>query len=283
MPAVCAILALALVTPVLMPLRPVAAYGQGPWKLVWGDEFNGPNGSPADPTKWTYDTGGAWGGGAELQYYTDRTVNAYLQNGNLVIKAMKEYYLGNAYTSARLYTQGKFTQRYGRFEARIKIPGGQGIWPAFWMVGANISQVGWPACGEIDILEHINYDIPVVETLHMPDASGRDAPIGNSYTLPNNADPTADYHVYAAEWEPDVIRFYVDGALTHTITRSNLAPGRVWSFDHPFYLILNIAVGGTWPGYPDASTVFPVYMYVDYVRVYMRNNAQAFIPAVTNR
>lgn len=248
--------------------------------MVWDDEFNGSNGSIPDPTKWNYSVGGNFGGGAELQYYTDRAANAYLANGNLVIKAMQENYLGKSYTSARLNTLGKFTQQYGRFEARIKIPGGQGIWPAFWMVGANINQVGWPACGEIDIMEHINHDIPVVETLHMPNQTGADAPIGNNYTLPGNADPTADYHLYAAEWEPDVIRFYVDGTLTHSITRDMLASTSQWVFDHPFYLILNTAVGGTWPGYPDSTTVFPVYMYVDYVRVYMRNNAQVYLPLV---
>jgi len=157
---------------------------------------------------------------------------------------------------------------YGRFEARLQIPRGQGIWPAFWMMGADLATVGWPRCGEIDIMENIGKEAATVHaTIHGPGYSGADS-IGDAYTMPGGA-PVADaFHVFAAEWEPAVIRFYVDGTLFSTRTPADLKAGQTWVFDHPFFVILNVAVGGNWPGNPDASTVFPQTMRVDYVRVY---------------
>jgi beta-glucanase (GH16 family) len=247
------------------------------WKLVWSDEFNGPNGSAVDSTKWATETGGGGWGNNELEYYTSRLENASLQNGNLVIKAMQEKYTGadgvtRNYTSARLKTQGKFSQAYGRFEARIKIPRGQGIWPAFWMLGNDVEKPGWPDCGEIDIMENIGKEPALVHgTIHGPGYSGANG-IGDPYTLPAG-EPVADsFHVFAVEWEPYAIGFYVDGHLYATRTPADLPKGTKWVYDHPFFLLLNVAVGGGWPGNPDASTVFPQTMLVDYVRVYSRTS-----------
>ena len=245
------------------------AAAAGTWNLVWADDFNGTNGSAADPAKWVADTGGKWGNGTELQYYTNRTANAQKQNGNLAIIAKKENYSGNAYTSARLKTQGKFSKTYGRFEARIKVPYGQGIWPAFWLLGDDIYTNGWPNCGEIDIMEHVNKDTSVVSTIHMPGTTS-DAKVGTAYTLPGNVSFANDYHVYAVEWEATQVRFYVDNTLFKTIDKTAMPAGSTWVFDKPFHIILNIAVGGSWPGSPNATTTFPQTMLVDYVRVYSR-------------
>jgi beta-glucanase (GH16 family) len=245
--------------------------GQKPaWRLVWSDEFNGPDGSGVDPTKWVPETGGNGWGNNELEYYTDRTANAYLQNGSLVIQANQETFGNRSYTSARLKTQDKFAQKYGRFEARIKVPQGQGLWPAFWMLGDNINQPGfeWPNCGEIDIMENIGREPSIVHgTIHGPGYSGGNG-LGAPYTLPSGkfAD---DYHLFAFEWDPDAIRWYVDGNLYETHTPADVS-GKTWVFDHPFFIIMNVAVGGIWPGNPDATTVFPQKMLVDYVRVYER-------------
>ncbi len=241
------------------------------WSLTWSDEFNGPNGSAVDSSKWSFDIGGNGWGNNELEYYTDRLANASLQDGALVIKALKETYGGREYTSARLLTRNKFTQTYGRFEARIKVPYGQGIWPAFWMLGDNLSTVGWPNCGEIDIMEHIGREPSTVYgTLHGPGYSGGNG-VSASYSLPPSQKFSDAYHTYAVEWEPNVLRFYVDGLLYKTRTPADLPAGQTWVFNHPFFLIINVAVGGTWPGYPDATTVFPQQMQVDYVRVYQRD------------
>src|SRR5262245_996802 len=243
------------------------------WTLIWSDEFNEPNGSGVNPQKWTMETGG-WGwGNNELEYYTNRLQNAYLEDGSLVIKAINETYTGSDgvtrnYTSARLKTQDKFAQAYGRFEARIKIPYGQGIWPAFWMLGSDIAQNGWPRCGEIDIMENIGKEPSTVHgTVHGPGYSGG-AGIGAAYALPNGERFADAYHIYVVEWQPGLIRWYVDGNLYKTVATNDLPAGRAWVFNHPFFLLLNVAVGGNWPGNPDASTVFPQFMLVDYVRVY---------------
>ncbi len=249
--------------------------GRQPWKLVWGDEFNGPNGSAPDPTHWTYSIGGQGWGNNELETYTNRTQNASLQNGILVIQALNETFTGpdgikRNYTSARLKTQGIFRQTYGRFEARIKIPYGKGLWPAFWMLGDNIGHVRWPNCGEIDIFENIGREPSTVHgTIHGPGYSGGSG-ISASYILPGSQRFADDFHIFAVEWEPNVIRFYADGTLYKTTTPADLPSGTTWVFDHPFSLILNVAVGGNWPGSPDSSTVFPQTMQVDYVRVYQR-------------
>ncbi|HEV2469126.1 MAG TPA: glycoside hydrolase family 16 protein [Candidatus Sulfotelmatobacter sp.] len=243
------------------------------WKLVWSDEFNGPDGSAVDSSKWVSEVGGGGWGNQELEYYTARPQNAYLQGGNLVIKVLQEKYTGadgvtRNYTSARLKTQGKLSQKYGRFEARIKIPRGQGIWPAFWMLGDDIEEVQWPTCGEIDIMENIGKEPSMVHgTIHGPGYSG-DKGIGSSYALPTDQRFADAFHIYAAEWEPEAIRFYVDDHLYATRTPSELPKGAKWVYDHPFFILLNVAVGGPWPGSPDATSVFPQTMLVDYVRVY---------------
>ena len=245
------------------------------WSLVWSDEFDGPNGSPVDSGKWSFDIGGNGWGNNELETYTSRTANADLEGGTLVIKALKETFTGTDgitrnYTSARLLTKTKFTQMYGRFEARMKIPYGQGLWPAFWMLGDNIGTAGWPTCGEIDIMENIGKEPSIVHgTFHGPGYSGAQG-VSAAYTLPNGQKFSDDFHTFAVEWEPNVMRFYVDGLLYKTRTPSDLPAGKTWVFDHPFFIILNVAVGGGFPGNPDASTVFPQQLVVDYVRVYQR-------------
>ena len=260
---------------VLSPAHPtVCAPNEARW-LAWSDEFNGPDGSAVDSTKWTFDLGGKGWGNNELETYTNHTANAHLENGSLVIKAIKETFTGadnitRNYTSARLLTKHKFSQDYGRFEARIKIPFGQGIWPAFWMLGENIDTAHWPSCGEIDIMENIGREPSMVHgTFHGPGYSGGKG-IGAAYTLTGGKKFSDDFHMFALEWEPNVMRFYVDGNLYQTRTPGDLPPGASWVFDHPFFIILNVAVGGDWPGNPDTSTVFPQLMLVDYVRVYIK-------------
>lgn len=244
------------------------------WTLVWNDEFNGPNGSAPDPAKWQIVTGGDGFGNDELEYYTGRPKNIYQEDGHLVITARRERYTGpdgvrRRYTSARIETKGLFETQYGRMEARMKIPAGQGLWPAFWAMGANFDRVGWPECGEMDIMENIGREPESVHgTLHGPGYSG-DAPLTGTYTLPAGARAADGYHVYAAEWEPGTVRFYVDGVLFETRTAAEVA-GKPWAFDHPFFLLVNLAVGGNWPGPPDRHTTFPARLLVDYVRVYRR-------------
>ena len=243
------------------------------WKLVWSDEFNGPDGSAVDSSKWVQETGGGGWGNNELEYYTRRPQNAFLEKGNLVIKVVEEKYSGSDgvsrnYTSARLKTQSKFSQTYGRFEARIKIPRGQGIWPAFWMLGADINRVQWPDCGEIDITENIGKEPALVHgTIHGPGYNGANG-IGSSFVLPGGERFADDFHFYAVEWEPNTIRFYVDDHLYATRTPADLPKETKWVYDHPFFILLNVAVGGDWPGNPDSTSVFPQTMLVDYVRVY---------------
>ena len=248
-------------------------------KMVFRDEFNGANGSGVDTAKWTSETGGSGWGNQELEYYTNSTANAYLDGlGSLIIKAIKLnapltlscWYGPCQYTSARLITKGKFDVRNGKFEARIKIPGGQGVWPAFWLLGGNFDIVSWPQCGEIDIMENIGREPSIVHgTIHGPGYSGGNG-ISAAYTLSNSQTFAADFHVYAVEWSSNEIRWYVDGQLYKAVTQKNIPVGTQWVFDHPFFMILNFAVGGGWPGSPDATTVFPQTMMVDYVRVYRR-------------
>lgn len=245
------------------------------WRLTWADEFNLPLGSPVDRGKWNVETGGWGNGNSELQYYTDSTLNAVHDGRNLAITALEQrlpglrcWYGPCRYTSARLNTRGKLEQRYGRFEARIKLPRGQGLWPAFWLLGNNIGTVSWPLCGEIDVMENIGREPRTVHgTIHGPGYSGG-AGIGKPYTLPT--DFADAFHVFALEWEPEELRWYVDGVLYQTRTPADLPEGARWVFDRPFFLILNLAVGGAWPGMPDATTRFPQRMLVDYVRVYER-------------
>ncbi len=250
-------------TPVPSPTPPWVRQG---WTLTWQDEFDGPQ---INTDFWTHETGGNGWGNAELQYYTNFPTNAFIEEGMLVIQALNENHRGKLYTSARLITRDKVEVMYGRVEARMRLPYGQGIWPAFWMLGANISDTGWPHNGEIDIMEMIGSEPNVVHgTVHGPGYAGADG-IGRPYALPSTARFADDFHVFAIEWEPEEIRWYVDDVLYHTLTTADV-PGD-WVYDHPFFLLLNLAVGGRWPGYPDDTTEFPQRLVVDYVRVYVRN------------
>jgi beta-glucanase (GH16 family) len=245
--------------------------GRPGWTLVWADEFNAATGTGADTTKWNLVNKGDGFGNNELQFYTNRAQNAYHDgNGFLVIKAVKEPYMNRQYTSARLESNGKFQRTYGRFESRMQLPRGQGIWPAFWMLGNNIGSAGWPTCGEIDVMENIGREPSIVHgTLHGPGYSGG-SPISSAYTLPNGARFADEFHVFAIEWELDVVRWYVDDIQYAVKTPADTPSGARWVYEHPFYLLLNVAVGGNWPGAPDATTVFPQTLTVDYVRVYSR-------------
>jgi beta-glucanase (GH16 family) len=242
------------------------------WRLVWSDEFKGPPNSPPSPDKWTYDLGSGWGNG-ELEVYTDSIRNAYQDgHGHLVIKALRS--ASGGYTSARLKTWKKFAVEYGRIEARIKIPYGQGLWPAFWMLGANIQDpgVGWPQCGEVDIMENIGREPGIIHgTIHGPGYSGAHG-IGKPYELPAGERFALNFHLFSVDWEPAAIRFAVDRHVYHVVTPANLPAGAHWVYDHPFFLLLNVAVGGNWPGVPDSTTKFPQKMLVDYVRVYQRQH-----------
>lgn len=240
-------------------------------ELVMADEFD-TNGAPNNAF-WNYNIGtgqNGWGNG-ELQYYTNRTENVTVQNGTLIITARKEDFNGSGYTSARLLTKGKFEQTYGRFEARMRLPYGKGIWPAFWLLGddSNGTQV-WPQIGEIDIMEYVG-DKPtsIFGTVHGPGYSGGES-ISKSYVLQNDRFDTG-FHVFGIEWGPDYINYYVDDVLYNQITPEDV-PGE-WVFNRgPFYIILNLAVGGALPGSPNAETVFPQTLLVDYVRVYKNNS-----------
>jgi len=238
------------------------------WQLAWSDEFEGPAGSPPDPAKWNHDVGTDWGN-AQLEYDTDRTENVSLDgNGHLAITARREAWLGRDYTSGRIQTSGHFAQAGGRFEARIRVPVGQGLWPAFWLLGANFASVGWPACGEIDVMEYRGQEPRVVVgSLHGPGYSGGSA-VTTRYQLPGTAGFDQDFHVFAVEWVDDRITWFVDEVPYLAVRRADLPPGGAWVFDHPFFVILDLAVGGHFVGPPDANTVFPQSMLVDWVRVY---------------
>ena len=248
---------------------------------IFRDEFKKGIGKPVDSTKWTAEIGGGGWGNEELQFYTDSKENVFHDgSGFMAIRAVKldptaklDCWYGKCrYTSARVITKGKFDFRYGRVEARIRVPRGAGVWPAFWMLGNDIDKTGWPNCGEIDVMEFIGQEASTVHgTLHGPGYSGADA-IGGSITLPNGKKISDDFHVFAIEWTKDAIRWFFDGKNYKTITRHDIPPNTRWVFDHPFFIVLNFAVGGKWPGSPDASTQFPQTMLIDYVRVYKLEN-----------
>jgi beta-glucanase (GH16 family) len=239
------------------------------WRLIWSDEFDGPANSAPDAAKWTYDLGQTGWGNQELENYTNSTENAFLDGqGNLVIQAIA--LPGGKYTSARLKTQGLTAFTYGRIEARMRIPFGQGIWPAFWMLGSDITSAGWPRCGEIDIMENIGREPAIVHgTVHGPGYGGGNG-IGAPYSLPAVQSFSAGFHIFAVEWSESSVEFEVDGHAYKRVTPADLPRGAQWVYNHPFLLLLNLAVGGNWPGYPDGSTQFPQRMLVDYVRVYER-------------
>ena len=256
--------------------QPTSLAQSSVWTLTWSDEFSQADGSAPDPEKWAYDVGGDGWGNFELQSYTTRTQNAQIQDGNLVITAQPEKFTGadgitRDYTSARLKSQHLFERTYGRFEARVKIPKGQGMWPAFWMLGADDEQQGWPKCGEIDIMENIGSEPGINHaSLHGPSSVEDHSDLTGTFVMPTGQILADDFHLFAVEWEPGVARFYVDSNNYATFTRAQWPAGGQWVFDHSFFIILNIAVGGAWPGKPDASTRFPQKMLVDYVRVYSK-------------
>jgi len=227
-------------------------------KVIWSDEFN-VDGAP-DSSKWGYNTGTGDGwGNNELEYYTNRSENVKIENGTLKITAIKENYLGSQYTSTRMLTKGKFSFKYGRAEVRAKLPVGGGTWPAFWLLGDNIDTVGWPACGEIDILESVGNNPNVIHSsLHSPGRSGN-TPDTKTTTAANS---TTEFHIYAAEWSAENIKFYVDDNLFYTYKNSSTTP-----FNQKFFIILNLAMGGNFGGAVDPNFTSATFE-VDYVRVY---------------
>jgi beta-glucanase (GH16 family) len=239
------------------------------YELIWADEFEGPAGQLPDSSRWVFDIGTDWGN-LQLEWDTDHPENVSLDGqGNLAITAREESFAGQDYTSGRIKTKGLFERRYGRFEARIKLPVGQGIWPAFWMLGNDIDQVGWPTCGEIDIMEYLGHDPRTIYgTIHGPGHFGNGA-IGSSHTI-SQGGYNLGFHEFVVDWDEDSITWYVDGFDFHHVSRPDLPAGATWVYDHPFFILLNVAVGGRWPGSPDETTVFPQTMLVDYVRVYGR-------------
>lgn len=251
----------------------VPSAGPGDKKLVWGDEFNS-----LDGNVWTQETGGAGYGNNERQYYTagkNASIIYDAQAGSnvLVLEARKEnpvnyscWYGRCEYTSARMNTRDKKAFKYGRIEARMKLPQTKGIWPAFWMLGSNLGQVGWPASGEIDIMEHVGQEPNSIHgTIHGPNYFGN-SPFTQTYNLGEIV--SAKYHLYAVEWDANNISWWVDGKKYYSVSKSQVQTRGNWVFDQPFFLLLNLAVGGNWPGNPDGSSAFPQRMYVDYVRVY---------------
>lgn len=251
-------------------LLTLSGFGQerAGWQRIWADEFDQPGGTSPDTNKWVFDFGAGGWGNAELQNYTARTNNVRIENGRLIIEAHRDHFQGVAYSSGRIKTQGKFAFTYGRVEARIRIPEGPGIWPAFWMLGDSMASVGWPACGEIDIMENIGREPRLVHgTIHGPGYSGN-ASVGGVFALADNHRFAEAFHVYAVEWTPERIQWFVDEARFFHVTPEVLPAGAAWVFAQPQFLLLNLAVGGNWPGAPNEHTVFSQRMEIDYVRVY---------------
>ena len=234
--------------------------------LVWQDEFTA---NTLNASFWTHETGtgqGGWGNN-ELQYY--RAENTYFSEGNMIIEAKEENFGGANYTSSRLVTRGKKEFQYGRIDLRAALPKGKGIWPALWMLGSNLSQAGWPACGEIDIMELVGNDPGRVHgTVHYGTSTATHQQKTASRSLNGGATFNDEFHVFSLVWEENRIRWYVDDVLFHEVTPTTLGAGQPWPFNQPNFFIFNVAVGGNWPGSPDASTDFPQRMIVDYVRVF---------------
>jgi beta-glucanase (GH16 family) len=248
--------------------------GQGSLRVTWSDDFTGPAGAPPNPANWQAVTGGNGWGNNELEYYTARRTNVSLDgSGHLAITARTETYAGNGYTrrytSARLQTLGRFQTAYGRIEARIKVPAGRGLWPAFWALGPGIDTIGWPYCGEFDVMENIGSDpFTAFGSIHGPQPGAKDNEYGLSNTVHSPTSLASSFHVYGVDWSPNRLAFSLDGVVYAVETPASLAPGQQWVFNHPFFLLLNLAVGGTWPGSPNTHTRFPATMLVDWVRVY---------------
>jgi len=240
------------------------------WKLVWSDEFDG---SSIDTSKWNFEIDGRGEGNNELEYYTDKPENAHVENGHLFISAIKDGTDADGrthkFTSSRMTTKGKFSWEYGRFEARIKMPTGRGVWPAFWLMPEDSVYGGWASSGEIDIVEEVGHQPNTAYgTIHYGDKWPGNTHTGDKYILPSG-NLCDDYHIYALEWEKGELRWYIDGELYQTQTKwyTKAAPFPA-PFDQKFFIILNFAVGGAWPGNPSPDTSFPQSMDVDYVRVY---------------
>jgi beta-glucanase (GH16 family) len=256
-------------SPGLAPATPPSAAG----KLVAAWSFDGPAGALESVSGWHAAQGGGGWGNNELEYYTARPANAALDGqGNLALTARRERYGDNGitrdFTSARLQTLGSFALTSGRVEARIKLPAGRGLWPAFWLLGSDIGSVGWPRCGEIDVMENLGQDpFTFFGSVHGPTATG--TPWGKTAAKRSASSLAAAYHVYGINWGPGRIDFTFDGSVYATRTPESLGPDQRWAFDgKPFYLLLNLAVGGTWPGSPTATTPFPASMLIDWVHVY---------------
>jgi beta-glucanase (GH16 family) len=257
----------------LVPLGATATAAPAvPAAATFTDDFSGAAGSGVDGSKWVQETGNNGGNNHELQWYTSGTGNAAMDgSGHLVITAKREggHTCWNGpcqYTSARMNTAGRFTQTYGHVEARMQIPRGQGMWPAFWMLGDNIGSVGWPASGEIDVMENVGFEPGTIHgTLHGPGYSGANG-LGGGYTLPSGQAYADGFHTFAVDWAPNSVSFSMDGHVYETRTSAD-TNGNQWVFNHPFFLILNLAVGGDWPGSPDGNTPFPAKLVVDYVHV----------------
>jgi beta-glucanase (GH16 family) len=247
------------------------------WQLVWSDEFEGPKGTSPDAKKWQPDVGNGidgWGN-KELEYHTDNQ-NDYLDGqGNLVLEARKEnsanyqcWYGPCKYTSARLSTNSHFSFTYGRLEARIKVPHGQGVWSGFWLLGDNCDAVGWPTCGEIDIMENISQEPNIIHgSVHGPGTLSGQGYFSGSYTLPKGTFAD-DFHIFTIEWDANHMAFSVDGNNYATLNKTDLINQRNWVYDHPFDIILHLPIGGLWPGQPSSTTAFPQRLYVSYIRLY---------------
>lgn len=239
------------------------------YHLVWHDEFNE---KTLDTANWNYEigTGGNGWGNNELEYYTSRPQNIFLSDGNLIIEARKESYNGSNYTSARITTQNKQQFTYGRIDIRARLPVQPGMWPALWMLGSNISSVGWPQCGETDIMELIGKNAhQVIGSFHWKKSDGSEGTFNNSYTLPTG-DFSQQFHVFSLLWSKDSLQILVDDIPYVKASRADLTDG-TYPFDSPFFFIFNVAVGGNWPGPPDNTTQFPQRMFVDYVRVFQKD------------
>lgn len=236
------------------------------YHLAWSDEFNG---TTLSDQSWNFETGGSGWGNNELENYTARPQNAFLSAGNLIIEARREDYGTNKYTSARITTKGKREFKFGRIDIRAKLPVAKGLWPALWMLGSNIDQVSWPACGETDIMELIGtYPNRVYGTLHWKLANGSAGNYGSNYNL-SAGDFSQQFHVFSLIWEQNSLQILVDDKVYVTATDANITSG-TYPFNNPSFLIFNVAVGGDWPGPPDATTTFPQRMFVDYVRVFQK-------------
>ena len=241
------------------------------WIPTMSDEFDGAEGTPPDPALWTYDVGGDGWGNGQLEYNTRHVENVSLDGqGHLRIVAREESFMGNDYTSARIKTQGLFQQKYGRFEASMKLPAGQGLWPAFWLLGADIDEVGWPECGEIDIMEFRGQEPELVHgTLHGPGYSGGE-PISATFPLPDGQTFADDFHIFTVEWDPSRITFSVDFEVYQATNSADVSARGDWVYNHEFFVLLNLAVGGGYVGPVGPDTVFPATVLVDYVRIFER-------------